>query len=96
MTDKNGEEIKTGNMVVIAGAYFKCDNGLYKVIHSPGDADWLGNEYSLHKMNKNGTESKCKYKLAFWPLSAVTNSYEKNAEAIKHNAEYATIEVIQP
>ena len=29
MLDKNGIEIKTGDVVEITGAYFKNDNGLY-------------------------------------------------------------------
>lgn len=31
MFDKNGHEIKTGDIVEITGAYFKNDNGLYFV-----------------------------------------------------------------
>ena len=34
MLDKNGIEIKTGDIVEITGAYFKNDNGLYYVEHS--------------------------------------------------------------
>lgn len=42
MLDKNGVEIKTGDIVEISGAYFKNDNGLYFVTHSPGDPTWSG------------------------------------------------------
>ena len=37
MLDKNGIEIKTGDVVEITGAYFKNDNGLYFVERSAGD-----------------------------------------------------------
>ena len=40
MFDKNGHEIKTGDIVEITGAYFKNDNGLYFVDNSPGDPNW--------------------------------------------------------
>lgn len=94
MTDKNGKEIKTGNVVVVSGGYFKSDNGMYKVAHSPGDENWLGSDYSLIKLNKNRTESRCKYRIAFWPLTITVNDHSKYIEAKKHNAENAQIEVI--
>jgi hypothetical protein len=94
MTDKNGREIKTGNAVMITGAYFKNDNGLFKVIHSPGDENWLGDDHCLYKMNKDGSISKSKYKTSFWPLSAVTNNFEKNRLSREHNKINAQIEVI--
>lgn len=35
MTDKNNRTMKTGDVVEITGAYFKNDNGLYFVEHTP-------------------------------------------------------------
>lgn len=94
MLDKNNIEIKTGDVVRISGAYFKNDNGLYYVEHSPGDPNWLGSDHSLRKLNKNGTLSKAKYNICFWPISITTNSWEKRALAREHNKQYAEIEII--
>ncbi len=93
--DKNGKQIKTGDIVKIEGGYFKADNGMFRVEHAPGDPNWLGKDWCLHRVNKDGSESKSKYKTAFWPLMATTNNYQKNSEAKRHNAEHATIEVIK-
>ena len=95
MTDKNGKEMKKGDTVRITGGYFKCDNGTFKIEHAPGDADWLGSDYSLRLLNKDGTVSTRKYNLAFWPLTVTTNSYEKRVQAKEHNRANAQIEVIE-
>lgn len=92
--DKNGNEIKKGDIVRIEGGYFKADNGLFRVEHAPGNAGWLGNDWCLHRVNQNGTESKGRYKTAFWPLMVTVSGYYKRCEAKRHNAEYATIEVM--
>lgn len=94
MIDKNGTEIKKGDKVMITGAYFKNDNGLWRVEHAPGDPDWLGNDYSLRRLNKNGTDSTRKDNIAFWPLCVVVSGYYKRMEAKAHNAAHAQIEVI--
>lgn len=94
MLDKNGKEIKTGDIVKIEGGYFKADNGLFVVKNSPGDPSWGGSDYSLRKCNKKGVESIAKYSIAFWPLTVTTNSRDKRITAHAHNKEYATIEVI--
>lgn len=93
MTDKNGIEIKTGNIVKIAGAYFKNDNGLYYVEHSPGDPGWCGKDHCLKKISKAGKISKAKYNICFWPIM-VTVSGSKYYEAKSWNAENAQIEVM--
>ena len=87
--------MKTGDVVEITGAYFKNDNGLFRVEHSPRDADWQGNDYSLIKLNKNGTESKSKYNICSWPLVVYVSGYKKRQAAKKHNAEHAKIRVIK-
>ena len=84
-------ELKAGDIVRIEGAYFKNDNGLYFVKHCPGDAGWLGKDYSLHKICKNGKISTAKYFTAFWPLMCCANDRMKNAEARAWNEEHATI-----
>ncbi len=94
MKDKNGVEIKKGDKVVITGAYFKSDNGLWRVEHAPGDPDWYGKDYSLRRLNKNGTDSKGKYNICFWPLGVFVNGYQKRMEARAHNAQHAQIEVV--
>lgn len=94
MLDKNGKEIKTGDIVRIEGGYFKADNGLFVVKNSPGDPQWNGSDYSLRKCNKKGVESEAKYAVAFWPLMVTTNSRNKRIAAHAHNKEHATIEII--
>jgi len=94
MLDKNGIEIKTGDIVKIENAFFKNDNGYYFVDNAPGDVSWCGSDYSLHKIGKRGKISTAKYNIAFWPLSHCCNDRMKNAEASEHDKENATIEVI--
>lgn len=93
MTDKHGIEIKTGNIVEITGAYFKNDNGLYFVEHSPGDPSWCGKDYCLKKISKKGKISIAKNNLCFWPISIFTNDRSKAAEGNSWNKEHAQIEV---
>lgn len=93
MIDKNGIEIKTGNIVEISGAFFKSDNGLYFVNRSPGDPSWTGRDHCLHKISKTGKISKAKNNICFWPISVFVNSRAKYAEAKSWNADHATIEV---
>ena len=93
MLDKNGVEIKTGQIVEITGAYFKNNNGLYFVAHSPSDPDWCGSDYVLTKISKTGKISKAKYNLCFWPIISVVSNYWKTAEANAWNKEHAQIEV---
>ena len=94
MLDKNGKEMKTGDVVIISGAYFKNDNGLWKIEHSPGDANWWGRDYSLRRLNKNGTVSKRKDNICFWPIGIFVNDYYKRLEAKAHNAKFAQIEIV--
>ena len=94
MMDKNGREIKTGDVVRISGAYFKTDNALYFVDNSPGDPSWSGSDYSLYRICKNGKISKGKYTVCFWPLKSYVSDREKNALAREWNAEHAEIEVL--
>ena len=68
MQDKNGIEMKTGDIVEITGAYFKNDNGLYFIDCSPGDPNWCGSDYSLKRISKSGKISKAKKNLCFWPI----------------------------
>ncbi len=93
MLDKNGVEIKTGQIVEITGAYFKNDNGLYFVTRSPGDPGWCGSDHSLTKISKAGKISKAKYNLCFWPIVSVVSDRWKTAEANAWNKEHAQIEV---
>jgi len=95
MTDKNGKTMNRGDVVVVTGAFFKNDNGMFRVTHAPGDDNWLGNYCSLTRLNKDGTESKRKYNLSSWPISNFCNDWRKNREAKAHNAENATIEVVE-
>lgn len=94
MLDKNGIEIKTGDIVKVSGGYFKSDNGLYFVDNSEGDPSWSGTDHCLKKITKKGKISTSKNNIAFWPLMVTTNSYEKRAAAREWNKEHAEIEVI--
>ena len=94
MLDKNGKEIKTGQIVKVSGAYFQNDNGLYFVDNSPGDPTWCGSDYSLKKICKNGRISTAKRNICFWPISCFCSDAEKNRTARRWNAEHAEIEII--
>ena len=87
--------MKKGDIVKIEGGYFKADNGLFRIVHAPGDPDWCGHDWCLHRINKNGTASASKHKTAFWPLMVTVSSYEKRIQAKAHNAKHAKIEVIK-
>lgn len=93
MLDKNGMEIKTGDVVEISGAYFKNDNGFWFVEHSDGDPGWSGKDHSLCKISKTGKISTAKHNLCFWPIMIVTNSWQKRAEAKSWNRDHAQITI---
>lgn len=93
MKDKNGREIRTGDAVRISNAFFKNDNGLYFVEHSPGDVSWSGSDYCLRKICRDGRLSTAKNNVAFWPLSAFCSDRTKNALARDWNRDHAEIEV---
>lgn len=94
MKDKNGIELKTGQIVEITGGFFKADNRRFVIVRSPGDEGWLGSDYSLRKVSKKNEFSLAKYSIAFWPLSACTTDSFKNMEADEHNAKNAQIEIV--
>ena len=93
MLDKNGIEIKTGQVVEITGAYFKNDNGLYFVDRSPGDPSWCGSDYSLKKISKAGRVSKAKHNICFWPIKVFVSNRSIAAKARAWNDEHAQIEI---
>ena len=94
MLDKNGTEMKTGMIVEISGAFFKNDNGLWFIEHSPGDPGWNGKDYCLYKIGKTGKISKTRYNICFWPLHSVVSDHFKTAQANAWNSEFAAIEVV--
>lgn len=94
MIDKNGIEIKTGDIVEITGAYFKCDNGLYLVKHSPGDPTWSGTDHSLTKISKSGKLSTAKHRQGFWPIMSFVSDHFKSLKARRWNKEHAQIEIV--
>lgn len=93
MTDKNGVEIKTGDIVEITGAYFKNDNGLYFVEHSPSDPSWCGSDHSLIRISRKGKISTAKRNICFWPISIFISDRQKAAEGRRWNEAHARIEV---
>jgi len=94
MLDKNGVEIRTGCIVRITGAYFKNDNGLWFVEHSPGDPSWCGSDHSLRKISKAGKISTAKRNICFWPIGIFISDRCKAAEAHRWNKAHAEIEVV--
>lgn len=94
MTDKNGREIHTGDVVRISNAFFKTDNGLYFVDNSPGDVSWYGYDYSLFRINQNGTLSKSKRSVGFWPIFVTVSDRFKTLEARAWNKAHAEIEIV--
>lgn len=95
MIDKNGREIRTGDVVLIEGAFFKNDNRLYFVENSPGDPNWYGGYYSLRKISKRGKISTAKYSLGSWPIHIFTTDRTKAAQGHEWNKEHATIEIVE-
>ena len=93
MNDKNNRPMKTGDVVEITGAYFKNDNGLYFVEHTPGDPNWSGRDHCLRRIKRNGELSTAKDNLCFWPIHAFVNSRDKRAAANQWNQEHAEIEI---
>ena len=93
MTDKNNRTMKTGDVVEITGAYFKNDNGLYFVEHTPGDPNWSGRDHCLRRVKRNGELSTAKDNICFWPISVYVNSRDKRAAANQWNQEHAEIEI---
>ena len=93
MTDKNNRPMKTGDVVEITGAYFKNDNGLYFVEHTPGDPNWSGRDHCLRRIKRNGELSTAKDNICFWPISVYVNSRDKRAAANQWNQEHAEIEI---
>lgn len=93
MTDKNNRTMKTGDVVEITGAYFKNDNGLYFVEHTPGDPNWSGRDHCLRRIKRNGELSTAKDNICFWPIHAFVNSRDKRAAANQWNREHAEIEI---
>lgn len=95
MFDKNGREIKSGDVVRISNAYFKNDNHLYYVDHVPGDPNWCGSDICLKKISKAGKISTAKYNICFWPIKAYVSDPWKCAEANEWNKENAEIELVE-
>lgn len=93
MTDKNNRTMKTGDVVEITGAYFKNDNGLYFVEHTPGDPNWSGRDHCLRRIKRNGELSTAKDNICFWPIHAFVNSRDKRGAANQWNQEHAEIEI---
>ena len=94
MMDKNGREIRTGDVVRVSGAYFKNDNGLFFAECVPGDANWSGEYISLRKVCRDGRISVTKYSISSWPLYSYVSDREKTCLANMWNAEHAEIEVV--
>lgn len=93
MKDKNGMEIKTGMVVRVTGGYYKCDNGLYLVEYSAGDAGWSGDCHSLSKVTKADKISTGARGTRSWPQSpSVINRAERH-DINAYNAEHAEIEI---
>lgn len=90
MFDSKNREIRTGDIVQVSGGYFKTSNGLFFVSN-------LDTEKSLwlHRLKKNGEICvSSASSTQNWPLKSYCSDSRKNAEAKKHNAEHAQIEIV--
>lgn len=96
MQDKNGVEIKTGDIVEVSHAYFDSDKGLYFVEHSPGDPTWSGSDHALIRVSKRGKVSTAKGRICFWPISVFVNDRSLRYKANDWNKQHAEIEVLAP
>ena len=94
MLDKNGRNIKTGDVVRISNAFFKNDNGLYFVENSEGDPSWHGNDHCLKKISKKGKISTAKHNICFWPIMITVSDRDKKYQAKAWNKEHAEIEIV--
>ena len=89
MLDKNGREIKMGDIVRVENGYFKSSNGLFFVESECKNSLWLA------KIAKNGKISVNSNASQSWPLKSYCSDRIKNHEAIAHNKANATIEVAE-
>lgn len=94
MLDKNGIEIKTGDAVRISGAYFKNDNGLFLVTHSPADPYWNGKHLALRRLCSSGKLSAARCTSSSWPIEVYTNARYKRSVVTWYNKVNAEIEVV--
>ena len=94
MLDKNGVEMRTGDIVRITDAFFKNDNGLYFVENSPGDPNWSGRDHCLKKILKSGKISKAKHNICFWPIGIFISDHSKAQDAHNWNKQHAQVEVM--
>lgn len=94
MVDKNGRQIQTGDVVLVSGGYFKSDNGLFAVIHAPGEPYWYGERCRLNRLCKSGKLSEGKYATAFWPIMVIAPGWRKGRDAKTWNAANAEILVV--
>lgn len=89
MLDKNGREIKMGDIVRVENGYFKSSNGLFFVGCEYKNSLWL------EKIAKNGKISANRKSSQYWPLKSYCSDRTKNYEANAHNKDRATIEVME-
>lgn len=84
-------EFKTGDIVEISGAFFKCDNGLFVVNRSYENPhyDCEKGEYAFLKISKNGKINKKSCTL--FPLRAFVNDAKKRVAANAWNKENVKI-----
>lgn len=86
-------EFKTGDIVEISGAFFKCDNGLFLVNKSYENPHYNceKGEYAFLKISKNGKINKKSCTL--FPLRAFVNDSKKRIAANSWNKENVKIKL---
>lgn len=89
MLDKNGRDIKMGDIVRVENGYFKNSNGLFFVEGENKNSLWLV------KIAKNGKISVNSKASQSWPLKSYCGDRSKNHEASAHNKANATIELVE-
>lgn len=105
MKDKNGIELRTGQIVEITGGFFKADNGRFVIVSAPGDQRGAIKNgvtlevseyfYSLRRVSQKNEFSLAKhYTYGSWPLVCVVSGYAKQKEVDAYNDTHAQIEVV--
>lgn len=90
---KEFKNFKTGDIVEISDAFFKCDNGLFLVTKSYENPHYTceKGEYALKKISQNGKINKKSCTL--FPLRAFVNDAKKRVEANAWNKENVKIKL---
>lgn len=89
MVDKNGIELRLGDIVKTSGTYFTSDSGYWFVSSVSWDSVWL------RKIGKRGNISSSRNSTGSWPPSYYCSDSSKNHAAWEHDKDHAEIELVR-